>query len=279
MKVKIANQGIEPAFYSTLSPLRKVKKDGTLYVRTPPIEAKICELVSLGRDNLVDRGRITSRDDPDYVPSECLLYFLRFSRGDENDGFFTDLYRILAARILRAMPTGESSDGKRISLPLKDVRDQVLDKFVEMLVADRNGYLEKLDFFEVRFDMAISRLRDTAKKQVRRRDRRHVPIDRDESNGELTAEVEKAAGSFDPFNDEKNWSFEYRSRLDAAIDLLPPLQRGILEMLRKGIPIESKDPGAVTISKTFQKVEKTIRNQRDKAFTTLQEMLPTLAQS
>ncbi len=150
---------------------------------------------------------------------------------------------------------------------------------MELLVSNRSGYLEKLDFFEVRFDMAISRLRDTAKKQVRRRDRRHVPIDRDESNGELTAEVEKAAGSFDPFSEEKNWSFEYRLRLDAAIDLLPSLQRGILEMLRKGIPIESKDSGSVTISKTFQKVEKTIRNQRDKAFATLQEMLPTLAQS
>lgn len=90
--------------------MRKAKKDGTLYVRTPLIEAKICELVSLGRNNLVDRGRITNREDPDYVPSECLLYFLRSSWGDENDGFFADLYRILAARILCAMPSGESSD-------------------------------------------------------------------------------------------------------------------------------------------------------------------------
>lgn len=266
---------MEPNF----SPLMKTTKAGNLYVRMAHIEATISELASVGRDELIDRCKITDRGDPGYVPSECLLYFLRLSREDNNDNFFTDLYRILAARIVRVMPTGESPDGKRISLPLKDVRDQVLDKFTEMLVTDRSCYLEKLDFFEVRFDMSISRLRDTAKKQVRRRDKRHVPIDRDENTGELTSEVEKAAGSYDLFNDEKNWSFEYRSRLDAAIDLLPPLQRGILEMLRKGIPIESKDPDAVSISKTFQKVEKTIRNQRDKAFATLQKMLQTPAHS
>ena len=44
-------------------------------------------------------------------------------------------------------------------------------------------------------------------------------------------------------------------------------------MLRQGIPIDSKDPSVLTISGVLGKVEKTIRNQRDKAFARLRIVL------
>lgn len=37
-------------------------------------------------------------------------------------------------------------------------------------------------------------------------------------------------------------------------------------MWRQEIPIESKDPSAISISKVLDKTEKTIRTHRDKAF-------------
>jgi DNA-binding CsgD family transcriptional regulator len=43
----------------------------------------------------------------------------------------------------------------------------------------------------------------------------------------------------------------------------------VIEMLRQGIPIDSKDVDAVTIAKALGKSEKTIRTYRDKAFAVL----------
>ena len=57
--------------------------------------------------------------------------------------------------------------------------------------------------------------------------------------------------------------------MDAAIEGLPPDQIRIIEMLRQGIPIDSKEAGAVTIAKALGKSEKTIRTHRDKALAAL----------
>jgi hypothetical protein len=78
---------------------------------------------------------------------------------------------------------------------------------------------------------------------------------------------------YKPFETEKIEDRDYRLRLDGAIDTLPPLQQRIVQMLRKEVPIDSKDPYAVTISKTLGKVEKTIRLNRDKAYVVLRRIL------
>lgn len=89
----------------------------------------------------------------------------------------------------------------------------------------------------------------------------------------MTEEVERAAGSFDPFCQSEIDDPDYRPQLDAAIDTLPLEQMRIIEMLRKGIPIDSKDADAVTISKVLGKSEKTIRTHRDKAFAVLRAIM------
>jgi DNA-directed RNA polymerase specialized sigma24 family protein len=65
----------------------------------------------------------------------------------------------------------------------------------------------------------------------------------------------------------------YRLRLDAAIDSLPADQRRVIEMLLQGFQIESDDAEVTTIVKVLGCVEKTVRNRRDKALTTLQAAL------
>ncbi|MBZ0070154.1 MAG: DNA-binding response regulator [Gammaproteobacteria bacterium] len=252
-----------------VTPLRKKTLEGTVYTRDANIEIRLAEFEGLTQDELVARCSIQKRDDPSYVPSECLVYFVRASRSDHSTASFERLYKILAERVLRALPRAENADGKTASLTKSVIRDNVFGKFVEMLSLDRTEYSEKLDYFEVRFDGALASLRRDAQEQAWRDENRSASLEYDEETGELAEEVERAAGSFDPFNQPEIDGSDYRSRLDASIDILPPEQVRIIEMLRKGIPIDSKDADAVTIAKVLGKSEKTIRTYRDKAFAAL----------
>ena len=66
-----------------VTPLRKKRlRTEELYTRIPEIEGKLVELEGLSRDDLLARIQIRRRDDPGYIPSECLLYFVRASRAD-----------------------------------------------------------------------------------------------------------------------------------------------------------------------------------------------------
>ena len=94
-----------------------------------------------------------------------------------------------------------------------------------------------------------------------------------EYDDKISAEVEQAVGHYDPFDSDELDKKNYRRRLDAAIDTLPIMQRRIVEMLLKEIPIDSSDPDTLTISKVLGKAEKTIRNQRDRAFVSLRRHL------
>jgi hypothetical protein len=250
-----------------VTPLRKRKLGSQeLYRRVPEIETKLAELEGLPKDDLLTRIQVLRRDDPGYVPSECLVYFVRACRADNSTAGFDQLYKVLAERVLRTLPRAESADGKTTSLTNGVIRDKVFGRFVELLSADRSEYSERLDFFEVRFDGALASLRRDAQEQAWRDENRSTSLEFEEETGEPSEEVERAAGSFDWSSDSEIDGADYRFRLDEAIDALPPEQRRIIEMLRMGVPIDSKEVDAVTIAKALGKSEKTIRTHRDKAF-------------
>lgn len=250
-------------------PLRKRRLSGERYERDPKVEALIAELAVLPRDELITRVAISKRSNQNYVPSECLVYFIRASRRDNNEAWFERLYRILIERVLSSLPRVESSDSKTESLTRGFVRDKVFGRFVELLSADRATYIDKLDYFEVRFDGAVASLRRDAQEQAWRNENRSRPLEYDEESGELSPEVEAAAGVHDPFATSSFDDPAYRSRLDAAIDALPTEQSRIIHMLRQGFPIDSKEPDVMTIAKALGRSEKTVRTYRDKAFATL----------
>jgi len=249
-----------------VAPLRKRRLSGELYGRDPKIETLIAELAVLPRDELIARAEIAKRSDPGYIPSECLVYFIRASRQDNNEAWFERLYRILIGRVLRSLPKAESSDGRTESLTRGVVRDKVFSRFVELLSADRADYADKLDYFEVRFDGALANLRRDAQEKAWRDENRSQPLEYDEESGELSPEVEAAAGDHDPFAASDFDDPAYRSRLDEA---LPIEQSRIIHMLRQGFPIDSKEPDVMTIAKALGRSEKTVRTYRDKAFATL----------
>jgi hypothetical protein len=255
-----------------ITPLRKHTRDGKLYTRRPIIESKIIELASLSRDDLVIRCAIRQRDDPAYVPSECLLFFIRERRANRPDTYFEKLYKLLSERVLSCLPDGSMLNGETTSLTKSAIREKVFGYFGELLASDRNDYSDKLDYYEINFADALKKLRLDAQEQAWQDENRSTTL-HDEETSEPTAEVERAARSFDPFNTSEFSSDVYRFDLDKAIDTLPPLQKRIIVMLQRDFPIDSKDPNVITIAKTLGKSEKTIRTHRDKAYATLRAAL------
>lgn len=253
--------------------LRKQKPDGSPYVRIAAITARLAVLQGLPRDEILTCCLIRQRTDPRYVPSECLLTLVRASRDDNSNAWFERLYKILLARVLGALPRADSSDGKTSSLSRERIRDKVCERFVELLAADRTNYEDRLDFFEIRFDMALRRLRLDAQKQAWRDEARSQPIDYDDDSGELSPEIEKAAGSVNPLEDLENRGEAFRLRLDAAIEQLPPEQSRTIQMLRLGFQIHSEDPEVNTICRALGKTPKTIWNYRDRALKALRKAL------
>jgi hypothetical protein len=161
-----------------VTPLRKRTLDGTLYRRDAKVEALLRELKALSRADLVERCTCANRTDPAYIPSECLLYFVRATRADNSDAHFERLYKLLISRLLRALPKAETmKDGvEQIDQTKNRIRDAAYDRFVRMLAADRQDYSEQLDYFEVRFDGAVANLRRDAREQAWREENCRLPV-------------------------------------------------------------------------------------------------------
>jgi len=223
-------------------PLQKKTEAGKPYTRIPIIETRLTELSSLSDGDLVDLCK-QSRAHPKYVPSECLLYFVRRCTSTK-PSLFEQLFR-----------------------------EGVYDRFIEMLMIDKADYEERLDMFEVRFDLALSRLKTDAQRKSYRAENRNADLGFDDDSADLNPEVETASEGYDPFAAIDIDNYRYRCRLDAAIETLPELQKRIIEMTRLDIPINSIDPNEVTISQVLNKVEKTIRNQKKKALASLRILL------
>ena len=106
--------------------LRKQKPDKSRYRRPAKIETLLETLAGLSRDELLARVQIRSRDDAGYIPTECLVYFVRASRADNSDAWFERLYKILSARVLRALPTADAADGASRSLTRERIRTRYI---------------------------------------------------------------------------------------------------------------------------------------------------------
>lgn len=255
-------------------PLTKRTEDGNLYRRPAEIEDALERVLTLGREEILAMVTIHDRNHPDYIPSECLLHLLRKTSGDNNERYFERLYVALMRRVDRALPRVEHQMGDSVGVDAtrSQIRSQVRDRFEELLVRDRRGGDDRLDLFEARFNFSLARLRATAREKAWREVARQTPLEFGEG-GELSLEVETAAGSLALPNLEKWDDPAYRSRLVAAISTLPSEQSRIIAMLKIGIPIDSNDPNVVTISKLIGCVEKTVRNRAKRAIAALQQAL------
>lgn len=257
-----------------IEPLRKRREDdGQVYTRLSVNEYRLQELVLLREEELIKRCALP-KTNKDYIPSECIVYFVRRSSSSGNEKLFEKLFKILTARFRSLLPRTENADGESVSFTKVQVMEQAFDNFVTMILEERSGkYVEGLDIYEVVFNKVVALRRIDAQRKVWKGENRSTTLERDEDNTEISPEVEKAAGEYNPFDPEVIQDNLYRLRLADAISQLPQSQKVIVEMLRQGMQIESKDPQVDTISKLLRKSEKTIRNHRDKAFANLRILL------
>jgi len=257
-----------------IEPLRKRRPDsGDTYTRLAVNEQKLHKLVLLTEDELVKRISLPKTHE-DYIPSECIVYFIRRRCSPDNVRFFEKLFKILAARFRSLLPRAENDRRETVSFTKVQVVEEVFDKFVTMLLEERSGsYVEDLDIYEIVFNQAVFFRRIDAQRKAWKEENRSIKLEVNEDSLEIAPEIEKMAGHYDPFNAEEIQDNLYRLRLADAINQLPPPQNTIMEMLRQGIQIDSQDPTIDTISKLLCKSEKTIRTQRDKAFAKLRILL------
>lgn len=249
-------------------PLRKHKLDGTPYFRREKVEAEIQALAGVCAAELERRAGLWQVSDPGFVSPEALVYFVRNAAAGAHREKLT---KALLVRVARRVPSVADSGGDTVSLTRMNIREDVRDHFIDLLLSDRNQYDDRLDYYEVNFNGAVAADRRDANDRHWKHENRTAELETED--GEVSAQVESAVGDCDPFDADELDKKDYRLLLDEAIDSLPEFQRRIVVMWRQDIPIESNDPSVESISKVLGKSEKTIRTHRDKAFASLKQRL------
>ncbi len=261
----------------SVAPLRMQKPDGTPYERLKQVEQELAGLLQMPSSELVRRARIAEPEEPDYVRSECVLYFVRRPAFVDDETTLHDLFGVLRQRVFHAVPVPAPrlvATNKRAERGIDlEVRDVVLLKFQELLCGDRREYDKRLDFYECRFNQAVAFLRATARRDVRREESHYQPLSDDGDLNESSIDAESAFAAILEAIEGENEDSRCRSKLHVAISSLPAKERQVIELMLKGLPVHSADEDAVTIAKVMGCYEKTVRNRRDRAIAKLRDSL------
>ena len=261
------------------APLKRTDKQGRLFTRPPEIEACIEALELLDAPVREARFEGFSRKHPHYVPSEAVLHFLRRAWRDSDNAQFGKLFKILIRRV-ETWLRGRISDRSLVNAA--DIRDEVLHRFVTKLTRDCKTQAGVLDFFEVRFDMAMAAMRVSVLRMMgpTRLGIQTESLGSPEGLGpEISAEVEAALEAFLRGDPHKFDDPAFRSTLFGAIDRLPQDQREVIYLHLKGVPTEADDPTAMTISRMLKCDPRTVRNRKARAYKALQAFFEAEAQA
>lgn len=260
--------------FELIRSLRKTKTDGTPYTRPDEIEARLEQLQKLPVPEQVRQCKIKAEDETEFVPPECVVYLMRNRRDfDRDDETAKALYEILFERVLGQLPWTEQEGCPKQLATAVAVREQVAERFAEMMAIDRESYVEQLDLYEARFAFSVARLRATARKKAFKHANRQKPLDMIEASGEMSRPEEiqleiSNSSIFDELHEK-----DYRRRYSEAIVHLPDDLRIVIELYREGVPFESSDPEKLTISRVIERTPKTARDYRDQAFAILRGIL------
>lgn len=241
--------------------LRRLDPDGNAYYRRAEVETLLSLLVQLPPREVSLRAQINDPNDPDFLPTECVLYFVRRLDPQKDTAAFRDLFNVLRQRVLKAVPVFKQrlAGSKKVAERAFDlnVREAVLDKFQELLCLDRRKYDEKLDFFEGQFNLALARLRSSARRHVSKKEAHYQGQAPESNSGGPYEDIEDALATLRE-DAEKKEREHYRSRLQVAIGSLPPDERRVIDLILEGLPHRS-------IAQALNCVEQTVRNRRDRA--------------
>lgn len=247
-----------------IEPLRKRRHgNGAVYTRPNEIEQLLQLLVALPVDEAIARARIRSRSAAGWIPGECVVHMTRRAARIRDRRSYQRWYEVLADRVRAGLP--RPANKNRPAARELELGESGFDRFVTMLAADLNGYDERLDIWEARFDLALANLRRDALRKVLPADDEPVTVEIGD-DPLLSAEMERAQGAFDPFDPARLNEADFRSRVWDAIDALPTEQNRIMTMMAQGIPIGTGAADEKSISTLLGMQPRTINNHKNRAY-------------
>lgn len=251
--------------------LKKKKKDGSLYKRSPEIETQLEQLENIKAENRIQLFEPSARSHTDFVSSEVLVYFLRRAWTENKESEFEQIFKLLMQRVESSLRSTINNGRMERA---HEIRQEIMARFAVLIAKDCQETSDRLDFYEVRFDMALVAFRFSALRKIGPTADKTVPLTSDESdNSALSPEVEAAAADFLNGNPSKLDDPSFRFSLMSAIDKLPDDQKQVIGLLLQDFPIDAKDPDTITIARILGCTERTVRNRRDRALKTLRATL------
>lgn len=253
-------------------PLKKTTREGEPYHRRAEIEQALSALDNLAPGQLVERLTCTQHA----VPFEVLIYFLRHTELELGPKYLEPIFCTFYGRleaVLQKVVSGAWIDHAA------SIREELSEQIIEMIAKDRGSQEEKMYYWEVNFNDALSKLRtDVLRKHgpARKTDplNNARPLTEESDNGEeVSHEVDIAAAEFINPNSSIIDDVAFRSRLVDAINELPEDERRAFGLRWQGMPIESQDPEVETIAKVLECTERTVRNRLNRAIEKLRAVL------
>lgn len=234
-------------------------------MRPAAVEAQIDEAIQLDLTGLKARLRVTDRQAPDYLRSECLVHLVRKGRRAGDQVLIGAVLPVLLGRcevnLIVKIPDGRLPDAASL-------REEVLGQFSELFAIDGLGeHRDYLDFYECRFNLAFRALRiDLVRRETTRL--RHVaPLPEQDENGEpdtlenalaLVSEASRVLPT-------QEWEV-LRKPLADAIEALPLNERNAVILVHVlGYKEESEDPDEATAATRCNCTGRTIRNRLTRA--------------
>lgn len=255
--------------YDMAPPLTRRKKNGELYTRTPSVQAAIDRASTLDFESLIREARIQGPGKAGYMEPECLLHLLRWTRMDNSDARFRNLFEAFFERVECSLKGSVRDIGL---YDPHEIRSAIVDKLVDIIVEDRNSPGTKLDFFEAKFAKALAALRiDVLRKSQREAERTDHVEEMSGDDGEdlpsLTSQIRLAFAEKGSEQEKEH----FRNELLRAIDRLPAHEREAVMLVLEGHHIEGADEE--TIAKLCGVSDRMVRYRLTKAYERLRREL------
>ncbi len=253
---------------SAIRALLRCRKDGRVYTRPKRIETAIGIAAKQDLATLQRRAEVEDSRSSEYLPTECLLYFVREALRERDDKTLNTLTPVLFSRcavILR------SKHGKN-----HDFQEEIRSRFAELLAEDAGeGTSNELDFFEVRFNLAFKAMRiDLIREEAKRRALFKPLVEELSEDEDSTAGVgrEGIKAQHDAMLAHYK-DLLLSGKVHGALAELPFDERkAMILCCIHGYKEESIDPNEVTAAKLCDVSGRTIRTRLHNAMTKLQDI-------
>lgn len=242
-------------------PLTKRSKKGKLYTRPPDIQAAIAVALAQDLETLEIRAAKPEPRDPQYLPSEVLVHLVRNAIHRDEDRAYNKLLIFLLRRcMINLYKHIRDEQGFDASF----VRDEVIGRLGELFGDDAGeAGADALDFYEIRFNRAFSKLRIDVVRAEAAKARSQEPlveiedVPEDESDDAILAKLSQALRFiYDPKEHVEI------VELCRAIDALPTEEReAIVLRYVYGYEVESTNPAEVTVATRCNVSGRTIRSR------------------